>query len=148
MYEQVKSLAKGKSKRTLKDNKVKKDKIKKMKVNIAMYEVADFDDAGREGVEMVTLVDEGVKQRKKELNMSIEERLKLKEAWSAVVSEAKILAQKGEGASREVAYVPMDVRRKMENAKTEKANTSSRGQKRNRRGIKELSFKTPFKSKM
>ena len=56
---------------------------------------------------------------------------------------------KGEGATREVTFIPEDVLKRR--AKAEADRKAARGddnqRQRKRRGIKDLGFKTPFKNK-
>lgn len=90
-----------------------------------------------------------LERRKNEMLMSLGDRLKKKETEGNPMSEATSVFVKGEGASREVNYVPLDVRRKQmqEAKKLEDEQAASKKGKRDRRGIKELGFKKPFNFK-
>ena len=75
--------------------------------------------------------------------MTLEERLAVKEKQNSIVGEATTVFIKGEGASREFTYVPKDARKK---ADLETEPSDSKKRRRDRRGVKDLGFKTPFKN--
>lgn len=83
------------------------------------------------------------KRRTKELNMSLAERLNVKADERKLMGEATTVYVKGDGASREVSFIPRDSQRKSE--KTKSSDTSSSRKRSERRGVKDLGFKTPFK---
>ena len=67
------------------------------------------------------------------------------------MGETKVFKVKGEGSSKEVSYVPRDVRKKLEAEQARKAAAAEErrdsSNKRKRRNVKDLGFKTPFKNK-
>lgn len=120
---------------------------KKKKISKAvMYEAEDFESSTNEAVR-IGLGDSSagsrVRQRHEELNMTLEERLAVKEKQNSIVGEATTVFIKGEGASREFTYVPKDARKK---ADLETEPSDSKKRRRDRRGVKDLGFKTPFKN--
>ena len=63
------------------------------------------------------------------------------------IGETRRSNVKGEGAVREVTYIPKDVQAKKERElKKREQSRNYDSEKRKRRGIKELGFKTPFKN--
>jgi len=104
-------------------------------------------------------------RRRDEATMSLEERLKLKEMEGSNeyrssdnpnnnnTNVVRSLRVKGEGVVKEMAFIPKDVRQKIEarEAREEGGRGEGRdgdGKKRKRRNVKDLGFKTPFKNKM
>lgn len=79
------------------------------------------------------------RRRTEEMNMPLAKRFaRQKEDAKPIVRVA--------GGSKEATFIPRDTKRKIEaEAKKKEASNEERG-KRNRRGIKELGFKTPFRN--
>ena len=90
------------------------------------------------------------KNRKQMAKMSLRDRMKLEEEKKLIRSETKRSRVKGEGATREMSFIPKDVLRKKaaEEAKRQAVRGNDDQRKRQRRGIKDLGFKTPFNNKM
>ena len=75
------------------------------------------------------------------MNMSLEQRLELeREKDGEKTTKIQI---RGEGVSREVKFIPRDVKKKQEAEKTRRQDRPDK-KGRSRRGIKELGFKKPF----
>ncbi|KAL3765415.1 hypothetical protein ACHAWU_002333 [Discostella pseudostelligera] len=93
-----------------------------------------------------TLAESEENKRKKEMSLSMAERLQMKSEQSKFVGETKRLKVTGQGAVKEVTYVPQSAQKKSDekSAKTgEKKEDTHNG--RSRRGVKSLGLKTPFK---
>ncbi len=86
-------------------------------------------------------------KRKKELSLPMEERLKMREEEAKFMGETKRLKVTGQGATKEVTYVPKATRKKLEVAEKAKQEAALKDDEmgRSRRGVKDLGFKTPFK---
>jgi hypothetical protein len=84
-----------------------------------------------------------VKKQIKTINMPLEKRFKLEE------EKKDVIQIKHQGGAKEVEYIPMAERKKQEARKAREGggDDGPRGGRRERRGIKELGFKTPFKNK-
>mmetsp|Transcript_29274 Transcript_29274/g.54023 ORF Transcript_29274/g.54023 Transcript_29274/m.54023 type:complete len:845 (+) Transcript_29274:378-2912(+) len=137
-------------KKTKKD--AKKSKKKKKSKNV-MYEADDYIDSGANAVDIGlgdTSANTEANKRKKELSLSMEERLQLQSEQSSFVGETKRLKVTGQGAVKEVTFVPRSAKKKAaaeEKAKQEEAAAMKDDQMgRSRRGVKGLGFKTPFKN--
>lgn len=91
------------------------------------------------GLGNISAEEEALK-RKKQLSLSMAERLQMKSDEAAFVGEAKRLKVRGQGTVKEVSFVPKSSRKKAE----KKQETDDRIG-RSRRGVKELGFRTPFK---
>lgn len=86
--------------------------------------------------------------RKKELSLSLADRLQLKKDRSQYVGETKRLKISGQGAVKEVTFTPQSSRKKsnaVEELKTAKRDRDDTKSDRRRRGVKSLGLKTPFK---
>lgn len=148
MYDEMKSMQRSKngSKKTQKTDNL--SVIKKVKT--VLYEADDVDtkDAVDLGLGDSSAASR-IRQRSKEMHMSLGDRLKQKGTEGKATSEATSVFVKGEGASREIKYLPLDVRKKLmkNKKKLENESTSSLKTTRDRRGIKDLGFKKPFKFK-
>ncbi|GFH49394.1 hypothetical protein CTEN210_05870 [Chaetoceros tenuissimus] len=146
-YEENKDLEREVKKRKKQKKEAKKSKSKK---NV-MYEADDYGTGVTDAVKL-GLGDadqETFKKRKKMVSMSISDRMKLEEEKRAVMGETKRTRVKGEGATREITFIPKDVlKKRAEEEARRKEERNSDGRKRSRRGIKELGLKTPFKNKM
>mmetsp|Transcript_17187 Transcript_17187/g.25009 ORF Transcript_17187/g.25009 Transcript_17187/m.25009 type:complete len:233 (-) Transcript_17187:528-1226(-) len=134
--------------------KKKKAKSAKSKKNV-MYEADDYDagttDAVNLGLGNSKASSSVSKKRMEMVEMTLGERMKMKAEKLKIVGETKRIRVKGEGATREVKYIPKDVQKKKEEQDARRQKELEEGEglrKRKRRGIKELGFKTPFKNKM
>jgi ribosome biogenesis protein ENP2 len=86
-----------------------------------------------------TSASDRARRRTKEMNMPLAKRFALEK------DEDKVQVRVARG-SKEATFIPRDTKRKMEaEAKKKEESNQERG-KRNRRGIKELGFKTPFRN--
>jgi len=129
--------------------KPKKKKDKKRSRKNVMYEADDYDQGGADAIQIGLGSSTGktIKRRQKEINMTLEDRLKLQSEKLSQIGETRRSNVKGEGAVREVTYIPKDVQAKKEmELKKREQSRSYDSEKRKRRGIKELGFKTPFKN--
>ena len=140
MYEEMKSKRKiQKAKSTKKPKKISKT---------VMYEADDFGSSANDAVG-IGLGDSSaasrVSRRHEELNMTLEERLAANANAQKVVSDSTTVFTKGQGAAREVSYVPQDNKKKAVEKKDE--GDSSKRSQRDRRGVKDLGFKKPFQHK-
>lgn len=86
-------------------------------------------------------------KRKKELSLSMAERLQIQSEESKFISETKRLKVTGQGAVKEVTFVPKSARKKLEAEEKAKQEARVKDDRtgRSRRGVKDLGFKTPFK---
>jgi len=86
-------------------------------------------------------------KRKKELSLTMSERLQLKSEQSKFMGETKRLKVTGQGASKEVTFIPQSDKKKKEAKEKAKQEAMKKDDRmgRSRRGIKDLGFKTPFK---
>lgn len=111
-----------------------------------MYEADDFG-ANAKDAAGIGLGDSSaesrLKRRKEELNMTLAERLASHESTTIATSESTTVYTKGQGVSREFSFVPSDSRKNKKNGSEDNVNSSKR-KGRERRGIKELGFRTPF----
>lgn len=128
-YESIKS----KSRKNTKNSKLKK---KKPKLHDSEENAIDI------GLGNISTEDEASK-RKKQLSLSMAERLQMKSDEAAFVGETKRLKVRGQGTVKEVSFVPKSSRKKMEEKNTKQQGDDRTG--RSRRGIRELGFRTPFK---
>jgi ribosome biogenesis protein ENP2 len=127
--------------------KKKKTKIKKKK-NI-MYEADDYNTGNTDAIQLGLGGKDPIsssKKRKELSNLTLAERLKLKEEESGIIGETRTLRVKGDGTTREVTYIPKSAKNQLQENKVKDLNEAKT--KRKRRGIKDLKFKTPFKNKM
>ncbi len=148
-YEELMKIERHASKKKIKKKVDKKEK-KKSKKNI-MYEADDYADGGTDAIQIglgSSKSEDTLEKRRKQINMSLEERLKLEGSKSSNIGETRLIKVKGEGATREVTYTPKDVLAKKENERKKRDQSDEHDEgrsKRKRRGIKELGLKTPFK---
>jgi len=146
-YEENKKL----DRELLKKKKSKKDKSKKtkQKKNV-MYEADDYETGVADAVKLgLGDSDKSASKKRKEMvEMSLADRMKIEQDKKSVISETRRRRVKGEGATREISFIPKDVlkKRAAEEAKKKEARGSEEQHKRKRRGIKDLGFKTPFKN--
>lgn len=120
--------------------------LKSKKSKNIMYEADD--DAVDIGLGN-TLAESDEHKRKKELSLSMAERLQLKSEQSKYVGETKRLKVTGQGTVKEVTFVPQSAKKKTDGEKImERESGDKREGKhsgRNRRGVKSLGLKIPFK---
>ena len=129
-----------------KKRKTKKEKSKK----IVMYEADEYETGGDAVKIGLTGSDKsGSRKHKDTVKMSLGDRIKMREEKAKIMGETKRGTIKGEGATREMSFIPQDVlkKRAKEEAKREEMRGGENERKRIRRGVKELGFKTPFKNK-
>ena len=83
-----------------------------------------------------------VKQQIRRMNMPLEKRFKIMQE-----EKSDVIQVKSKGGSKEITYIPLAARRKHElNSKKERGDEGAEGSsRRERRGIKELGLKSPFK---
>jgi len=154
-YDQVKAMEKASKKKKraskIKDGTRSKDKRIKGKKNI-MFEADDYGGGAGDALGLGlgdTSASSKAKRRRDEISLPLEKRLQKQKENAKYTGETKLIKVKGEGSTKEVAYVPLDTRRKMEAAKTKKADEAAdKDRRRKRRNVKDLGFKTPFKNKM
>lgn len=146
-YESLRSKPSSKDKKKAKKD-AKKDKQKRKKKNV-MYEADDYIDSGANAVDIGigdTSAETQASKRKKEMSLSMAERLRLQSEETKFVGETKRLKVTGQGAVKEVTFVPKAARKKKEaEEKARKDAMKDDRTGRSRRGVKELGFKTPFK---
>lgn len=147
-YADIKALKKQKKKSKTKDKIKKKSKEKK---NI-MYEADDHGTgilANAVKIGLGTADQTSLKKQKVLAEMSLADRLKMEQEKMAILSETRRGRIKGEGATREMTYIPKDALKKKsaaQDAQTRDLESGNDERKRKRRGIKELGLKTPFKN--
>ena len=148
-YEENKALER--QLRKAKKAKTDKSKKAKSKKNV-MYEADDYESGVADAVKLgLGESDKSASKKRKEVvEMSLGDRMKSRQEKAKVMSETRRGRVKGEGATREMTYVPKDVLKKREEQETKRQQMSEEDgkQKRKRRGVKDLGFKAPFKNKM
>ncbi len=130
-YNQIKAAAKNKEAPTSKSHKPKKT---------VMYEADDLGDANPAVVHAgLGEVDayKRVKEKIRDMNMPLEKRFKQKSDENPYVKVT------GNGGSKEITYIPKNARKQREEVPSGSERVD--GSKRQRRGIKELGLKKPFK---
>ncbi len=160
MERQLKNSSKKNKKNKSASNKNKKDKSKKKSKKTTMYEVDGYYDGESEKDAIQLGLGGGggssqserknvLEKQRRQRSMPLEERLKLEQEKSSHMSDMKRLNVRGEGATKEVTYLPKDAQVKaakkhgiLDDDHDRQGSTKS---KRKRRGIKDLGFKTPFK---
>jgi len=154
-YESKKSQS-SKEKKKAKKEDAKKSSKKKKKAKNVMYEADDYMDGGANAIDIGignASAETEANQRKKELSLSMAERLAMQSEQSRFIGETKRLKVTGQGVVKEVTFVPKSGKTKKkqeEAAKRQEEEEEARKRKddrmgRSRRGVKELGFKTPFK---
>ena len=128
---------------------VKMSKQMKKKKNV-MYEADDYVGSGKSAIDIgignISAAAEASK-RKKEMSLSMAERLHLQSEESKFIGDTKRPKVTGQGSVKEVTFIPKATRKKVEaqeKAKQE-ANLNDNRVGRSRRGVKSLGLKTPFK---
>ena len=145
LYENKRGPSKEKKKKDGKKNKTKKKK----KRNI-MYEADDYMGSGTNAIDIgignVSAQEEASK-RKKEMSLSMAERLQLQSEESKFIGDAKRLKVTGQGSVKEVTFIPKATRKKLEAQEKARQEAKVKDDRigRSRRGVKSLGFKTPFK---
>jgi hypothetical protein len=150
-YDQVRAMKK-KSKQPVKQDqqRQRKDKSSMRSKKAVMYEAGDLGTANDAAVHM-GLGDKHASMRVKNqirtMNMPLGKRFQQQKEKK----EEAIVQTKVKGGTREITYVPLDTRKKLEAKKLQHERESSDSQasgrgKRQRRGIKDLGFKTPFQN--
>ncbi|KAL7486540.1 hypothetical protein ACHAW6_012147 [Cyclotella cf. meneghiniana] len=134
-YESIKSKPRTQSKQNGSKGKQSKTKSKHK-----MYD--DSEHAVDIGLGRVSAEEEAAK-RKKELSLSMAERLQLRSEESKFMGETKRLKVRGQGTVKEVTFIPKSSLKKKEEEAIKQVKDDRTG--RSRRGIKELGFRTPFK---
>ena len=118
------------------------DNSKRKKAKVSMLEAEEL---GNTGAVTLGLGDENAssraQRRLKEMNMPLAKRFAMQESDGPP-------AVRQIGGSKEVSFVPRDTRKKMEEAERQKTQSSRQHSKRDRRGIKELGLKKPFRKKV
>eukprot|EP01082_Thalassiosira_pseudonana_P016381 g14646.t1 g14646 contig90:82469-85059(+) len=129
----------------------KKSKQKKKSKNV-MYEADDYVNSGANAVDIGlgdAAAETEASKRKKEMSLSMAERLQIQSEESKFRGETKRLKVTGQGAVKEVRFVPKAARKKIEaeeKARQEEAREKKDDRSgRSRRGVKDLGFRTPFK---
>jgi len=142
--EAYESSKKSKSKSSKKEKKSKKKSKKKKNIMLESDEYGG--DAVDIGIGNASAETEANK-RKKELSLTMSERLQLKSEQSKFMGETKRLKVTGQGASKEVTFIPQSDKKKKEAKEKAKQEAMKKDDRmgRSRRGIKDLGFKTPFK---
>ena len=141
------SSKKSKSKSSKKEKKSKKKSKKKKSKNNIMLE---SDEYGANAVDIGignASAETEANKRKKELSLTMSERLQLKSEQSKFMGETKRLKVTGQGASKEVTFIPQSDKKKKEAKEKAKQEAMKKDDRmgRSRRGVKDLGFKTPFK---
>jgi hypothetical protein len=141
-YDEVKG-KKPKKEKSL--EKATKPKPTKKRRGVTMYEAEDDDDDA--GVVAAMRDQDVVKQRRvQRREMTLAERVAEKTAQTKHTTVV-VGAVTTRGGSKEVTYVPKAARAKLEKAAAVAAKGQSEdGGRRQRRGIKDLGLKTPFKN--
>jgi ribosome biogenesis protein ENP2 len=130
-YEAMKALEKTSRRKTTKKKLAKKSK---------MYEAGELEGSGVIDVGLGdSLAKERAQRRREEMNTPLAKRTAMLEELSKEKPQVRV-----KGGSKEVSFVPRDTKRKLEEAAKSRVDSQARGD-RNRRGIKELGFKKPFK---
>ncbi len=126
------------------------EKKKKKKSKVVMYEADDYLGSGANAVDIGlgnVSAEAEANKRKKELSLTMEERLRLQSEQSKLVGETKRLKVAGQGPIvKEVTFVPKSTKKKAESEERAMRETGKDERLgRNRRGVKSLGLKTPFK---
>ncbi|KAL3768875.1 hypothetical protein ACHAW5_003347 [Stephanodiscus triporus] len=131
------------------DKTDKKEKKKKKKTKVVMYEADDFGSGANAvdiGLGNVSAEVEANK-RKKEMSLTMADRLRLQSEQSKFIGETKRLRVAGQGPIvKEVTFIPKSTKKKAESEERVKREAGMDDRSgRNRRGVKSLGLKTPFK---
>lgn len=143
-YSQIKSSGNKKNEKSKVVSK-KADKRKQPRKTV-MYEAEDLGDANPAAVHAglgETNAYNQVKKKIRDMNMPLEKRFKQRDEEDPYIKVAR------KGGVKEITYVPKDSRQKREDKKANDEmggeNETRGSSKRQRRGIKELGLKAPFK---
>ena len=123
----------------------KKQKQKRSKKTV-LYEADDLGEANDAALSHAGLGEKNassqVKDKIRKMNMPLEKRFQMEEEEDAFVKVTN------KGGSKEVTYVPIAARKKREEEKKRQEESQDRSRsKRQRRGVKDLGFQTPFKNR-
>jgi hypothetical protein len=140
LYENKRVPSKEKKKKDSKKSKTKKKK------NI-MYEADDYMGSGTNAIDIGIGNVSALSKRKKEMSLSMAERLQLQSEESKFIGDAKRLKVRGQGSVKEVTFIPKATRKKLEAQEKARQEAKVKDDRigRSRRGVKSLGFKTPFK---
>ena len=150
-YGELKAMERQAEKKKKSKKKDDKNGKKKSKKNV-MYEADDYVDGDVDAIQIGLggfNRKRTMEKRTQEINMSLEDRLKLENSKTSNMGETRYLHVKGEGAAKELTYIPKDVLAKREKDKMkqdQEDDINGAQNKRKRRGIKDLGLKTPFKN--
>lgn len=150
-YGELKAMERQAEKKKKAKKKDDKNGKKKSKKNV-MYEADDYVDGDVDAIQIGLggfNRKRTMEKRTQEINMSLEDRLKLENSKTSNMGETRYLHVKGEGAAKELTYIPKDVLAKREKDKMkqdQEDDINVAQNKRKRRGIKDLGLKTPFKN--
>jgi ribosome biogenesis protein ENP2 len=140
-YDDVKALRRKKSKESINSNS------KTSRRKTVMYEADDMGDANNVALHALLGEDNASRKMKEKLhrmNMPLEQRFRLQQDEEPVV---KITSK---GGTKELTYIPKGSRKKVpERAQESDGEVRGTGgrSRQNRRGVKDLGFKTPFKKR-
>lgn len=144
LYEDKRKSSKDKKKRDAK----KKNANKKKKKNV-MYEADDYVGGGANAIDIGigNVSTEADVSKRKEMSLSMAERLQLQSNESKFVGDTKRLKVTGQGTVKEATFIPKATRKKLEAQEKAKQEAQVKDDRmgRSRRGVKSLGFKTPFK---
>ena len=134
-YEEVKGF-----KKQSRSSGKRKPKVAKKK-KVSLYEAEDL---GAAGAATLGLGDESAsdqaRRRREELHIPLAKRFALQQDDDKPLLRAK-------GGSKEVAFIPRDTKKKLEEEAKQKEGERHQGSKRGRRGVKDLGFKKPYRGK-
>ena len=142
-YTQIKAVDKN---RKPKDDSRKREKRKPPKKTV-MYEADDLGDANPAAVHAglgEADASKRVKEKIRDMTLPLEKRLQKKEEENPYIQVTR------KGGAKEITYIPKDSRKKRGDQQlgvVRKDSSEHRGSKRQRRGVKDLGFKTPFKNR-
>ena len=115
-----------------------------------MYEADDLGDANDVALSHSGLGERNassrVKDKIRKMNMPLEKRFQVEEGGGGEF-EKPVLNVTNTGGGKEITYMPKDSRKKQDEQKKQESGPGMErgGRKRQRRSVKELGFKTPFK---
>jgi hypothetical protein len=132
--------------RSLKKKKPSKPATKKQPKKTVLYEAEEDEITGGKNSNRALHAGlgkqvDGMEKVRKMKNMALEKRFRLEEEEEKPIQKLTV----NKGGSKEVAYIPKDSKKKKE--EPEKEGRGERGGKRQRRGVKDLKFQTPFKDR-
>jgi hypothetical protein len=116
-----------------------------------MYEAEDLGDANDAALAHSGLGERDasskVKNKIRKMNMPLEKRFQMEEEEEEAVKPKLKVTNKG--GAKELTYVPINAKKKREEEKKREEDSNGRGgrSKGQRRGDKDLGFKSPFKNR-